>query len=274
MRPLARVSIYYVVAIAALFTYSLAFADGVAPVVAETWLSRLDDWMKAGTPPHWAWLAIALVYFDLKVMPKTKWKSNSLVEVIFNPLNKILLPILGKVPGVGEILAALDTPESSAALAATTPVSTTPPEPPTQLPPVIKAAGFLPFLLAGGLLVSGCAHGPIPPPVTPISTQQYQAAFGACMAAAGISDATGIGEKVLQILETPGLTQTQITNQIEALGIGAAGDLVKHTAICAVQAWSAVHPVAAGTKPTAAQGAVRVFQARHMPAPVAPGVHN
>lgn len=133
---------------------------------------------------------------------------------------------------------------------------------------------FVFSMIALALSLSACAHGPTPPPVTPISTQQYDAAFGSCMAAAGISDVTGIGTKILQILETPGLTQAQITQRIEALGIPAAGQAIEHVAICAVEAWSVVHPVTSTSKPTAGQGAVRVFQARHTHAPVAPGVHN
>lgn len=63
MRPLARVSVYYIAAVAALLGYGLAFADPVAPVVTKTafnWtpfvpllaagLGSFGAWTKAWTP--------------------------------------------------------------------------------------------------------------------------------------------------------------------------------------------------------------------------------
>lgn len=72
------------------------------------------SWLHAGTPPHWIWIAFALYVLDRDILPKLPTRANSILEVVFNQLNKLLLPIFQKVPALGPFLALLDTPEKPA----------------------------------------------------------------------------------------------------------------------------------------------------------------
>ena len=126
--------------------------------------------------------------------------------------------------------------------------------------------GLIVGLLGMVVAASGCAH-PTPPPVNPTQLKQWDANFGSCMESKGISDVTGLGTKIFAILQTPGLTQQQIIQQIEALGIPTAIGGGEAVAVCALLAFQSTLPVAPNAPPTPAQAAVRVLLARHMHGP-------
>lgn len=118
------------------------------------------------------------------------------------------------------------------------------------------ATAILIGFLCASTALQGCAT------MRPIDQKQYAINFGACMEQKGINDATNVGGQIFQILETPGLTQAQITQRIEGLGIPVAGQAVEDCAICAVQAWQSLNPIT-GQVLTPAQAAARVFVAKH-----------
>lgn len=122
-------------------------------------------------------------------------------------------------------------------------------------PPVTRAAALLPILFLFGL--SGCAH---------VDMKKYDAAFGSCMAAKGLTDGAGVGAQILSSLDA-GLGDTNaITSKLEGILVAAGGTAVEDVAVCAVIAWQAQNPVpAAGpqAKPTPSQVAARIFVAKH-----------
>jgi hypothetical protein len=125
-------------------------------------------------------------------------------------------------------------------------------------PPPPSAAVFLPFIFAT-IALQACAGCPAP---TQPSSSQYTQALTQCLVRDGITDATQLGAKIFAILDGGG-TQAQMIQQLEALGIPTAGQVLELVAICAVEAWTGFNPIQPNVAPTPAQAAARVFKARH-----------
>lgn len=122
------------------------------------------------------------------------------------------------------------------------------------------AALVLPALLALG--VSGCAGAQM----TAAQKAQYTQEFSDCCKVQGENAAGGIGAQVLSILnqDAAGVTEEQVLQQLEGIGVqtGAAG--VQLVVSCAVQAWMAVHPAAPGQPVTSTMAAARRYRLKHL----------
>jgi hypothetical protein len=103
-------------------------------------------WLVAGSPAHVWWvLASAWVVLSFILSKIPSIRANTTAELIFNQVNKLVLPVLDKVPIVGALLGAilrsLDTPERAAARSAST-------------KPAAPLAALLPLCLLPALLVT------------------------------------------------------------------------------------------------------------------------
>ncbi len=72
-------------------------------------MEAIKHWLVTGTPAGWVQVLAVLAYAFVEwVLPRTKaLAANSAVELVAN----MVKPMLGKVPLVGKIVAALATPE-------------------------------------------------------------------------------------------------------------------------------------------------------------------
>jgi len=132
-------------------------------------------------------------------------------------------------------------------------VSKTPPPPPPGV------AVLLPFIFAV-VALQACAGCQVQQP----SLGQYTQAYEQCLEKEGIKDATNLGAKIFAILTDNSLSKTQMLQQLEALGIPAAGQALELVAVCAVEAWSSYNPIQPNVAPSSGQAAARVFKARHL----------
>lgn len=132
-----------------------------------------------------------------------------------------------------------------------------------------KAPVAIALLMAIGL--SACSlPKPIPTNldggVIPTSGQQYEKAFVNCLESEGVTDATGVGQKIWNILTQGGFSVNQLEQKIESALILVAGTGGEAVVSCAVLSWFQLNPVSITATPTASQAAARVFQAKHLKA--------
>lgn len=139
-----------------------------------------------------------------------------------------------------------------------------------------QAAGLagLALLLLSAFAMNGCA---IPQPIptnldggaydASTNSAAYTAAFENCLQNQGISDATGVGAQIFNILATGGTSASQIEASIEKALVTLSGSTAILVATCAVNAFDAIEPVLANAKPSPSQAAIRLFRARHLTKP-------
>ncbi|HVO26452.1 MAG TPA: hypothetical protein VMW56_22815 [Candidatus Margulisiibacteriota bacterium] len=81
-------------------------------------VNALQNWLLAasniGGLPHYAVLLVVVVYIGDKVLPNVDAiKANNTWHAIWNPINAILLRLLGQFPYLGAFLAWLDSPDAN-----------------------------------------------------------------------------------------------------------------------------------------------------------------
>lgn len=261
---LLRAALTYLVATVAIFFYANAFADASGDSVtswAQTWLVPYVTVVSA-TLSIFQSLVVRELTLDTGLW-HTKW-------------GHLLLTFFGALIGAATDFVAHGTFTKQAVVAAVTSALTafgaawkTEGKDASQKTETAKvrlpAAALLPFVILS-LTLAGCLT-PKPPvnPTGPTPTQQYDAAFGACMAQKGISVAVKDGTEIWQILDDPTTTQQEKIKKLEALGVTTGIGGLTDIAACALAAWQQVNPVLANVKPTPGQAAARVFTARHAP---------